>query len=77
MHTTSVVISRRFAEFNGLNVIPSILRIHVQKKEYWLEIKMYVLERQKVGYVTPDCRHGSFVDFTLSPCSECCMLSSG
>jgi hypothetical protein len=48
MHTTTVVISHRFAELTGQNVIPSILMIRVQKREYWLEIEMYVLERQKV-----------------------------
>jgi len=48
MHTTIVVITHRFAELQGKNVIPRILRIRVQKKESWLEIKMYVLERQKV-----------------------------
>jgi len=31
MHATSVVISHRFAEFNGQNVIPSNPRICVQK----------------------------------------------
>jgi len=30
----------------GQNVIPNILTIRVWKREYWLEIKMYVLERQ-------------------------------
>ena len=44
MHTTSVVISHRIAEFNGQNVITSIIRISVQKKEYWLKIKTCVLK---------------------------------
>ena len=35
-------------ELQGQNVIPSILMIHVQKKDYWVEIEMYVLERLKV-----------------------------
>ena len=35
-------------ELQGLNVILNILMIHVQKKDYWLEIEMYVLERLKV-----------------------------
>jgi hypothetical protein len=48
VHSTSVVISHRYAELKGQNVIPSILTICVQKGEYWLEIKMYVLERQMV-----------------------------
>jgi hypothetical protein len=49
MHTTGVVISHRFfAELKGQNVIPSILRTHVQKRDYWLEFKMYVLERPKI-----------------------------
>jgi len=43
MHTTSNVISYWFAELQGQNVIPSILMIHVQKREYWLEIEMYAL----------------------------------
>jgi len=34
--------------FRDRKLISGILRIHVQKKEYFLEIKMYVLERQKV-----------------------------
>ena len=34
-----------FCELQGQNVIPSILMIHVQKKDYWLEIEMCVLER--------------------------------
>jgi len=34
MHTTSVVISHRFAELKGQNVVPSILMIRVQKSEY-------------------------------------------
>jgi hypothetical protein len=42
MHTTSVVISRRFAEFNGQNVIPIILKIRVQEKGYGLKTKMCV-----------------------------------
>jgi hypothetical protein len=29
------------------NVIPSVLMVHVLKREYWLEIEMYVLEGQK------------------------------
>jgi hypothetical protein len=48
MHTTSVVISHRYPERKGQSVIPNILTIHGQKREYWLEIKMYVLERKKV-----------------------------
>ena len=43
MHTTSVVISNKFAELRGQNIIPSIVTIHVQEREYWLEIEMYVL----------------------------------
>jgi len=43
MHTTSVVILYRFVELKGQNVIPSILMICVQQREYWLEIEMYVL----------------------------------
>ena len=35
-------------ELQGRNVIPNILMIHVQKKDYWLEIEMYILERLKI-----------------------------
>ena len=35
-------------ELQGQNVIPNILMIHEQKKDYWLQIEMYVLERLKV-----------------------------
>jgi hypothetical protein len=48
MHTTGVVISLRFAELKGQNVIPSILTIRVLKGECWVEIETYVLERQKI-----------------------------
>ena len=34
-------------ELQGQNIIPNILMIHVQKKHYWLEIEIYVLERLK------------------------------
>jgi len=40
MHTTSIVISNRFAELKGQNIIPSIQTIRVLKSEYWLEIVM-------------------------------------
>jgi hypothetical protein len=48
MHTTGAVISHRFSELKGQIVIPSILMIHVQKGEYWLDIEICVLARQKV-----------------------------
>ena len=44
MHTIIVVISHRFAEPQGQNVIPTILRIRVQKEKYWLGTKMCVLK---------------------------------
>ena len=50
MHTTIVLISRRFAELQGQNVIPSVLRVHLQIKEYCLKTKMYVLKW--LGYLS-------------------------
>jgi len=43
MHSTTSVISHWFVERKGSNIIHSILMIHVQKIDYWLEIEIYVL----------------------------------
>jgi hypothetical protein len=48
MLTTDVVISYRLAELKGQNVILSILRIHVQKRDYWLEIKIHTGEAENL-----------------------------